>query len=441
MKNYLFLLFVSISIIGFSQEDFPINGAREKNHNSHAFINATLYVDAETIVSNGYLFIKEGRITYVGAKTKLPENCVVHDVNGKHIYPSFIDLYTSYGIEKVKKSPPSNYPQYNSLKKGAYSWNQAIKPEVNGIEMFADNEKSAEEYRNIGFGTVLSHQQDGIARGTSVLTNLASNSQHDNIVLEKAAAHYSFKKGSSMQAYPSSLMGCIALIKQTFLDAEWYHNSNEDKQKNLSLEAFTSTQSLPQIFEVRNKYSVLRADKIGDEYNLQYIFKGSGDEYQLLEEIKGTNGKLIVPLNFPKAYDVEDPYDARNVSLEEMKHWELAPSNPKFLEENQFVFALTADGLENKADFLKNLRKAVKRGLSKPQALKSLTQVPAEMMGIYTELGSLALGKQANFIITSGDVFEEGESIHQNWIKGQKHEISTLDLVDIRGKTFRRIDL
>ena len=433
MKNYLFLLFVSISILGFSQEDFPTNGVRDKNHNSHAFINATIHIDAETIVNNGYLFIQQGRITYVGGKNKLPENCVIHDVNGKHIYPSFIDLYTSYGMEEVKKSPRNNYPQYNSLKKGAYSWNQAIKPEVNGIEMFTDSDKSAKEYRNIGFGTVLSHQQDGIARGTSVLTNLASSSQHDNIVLEKAAAHYSFKKGSSRQAYPSSLMGCIALIKQTFLDAEWYHKSSEDKQKNLSLEAFTSTQSLPQIFEVRNKYSVLRADKIGDEFNVQYIFKGSGDEYQLLEEIKATNGKLIVPVNFPKAYDVEDPYDARHVSLEEMKHWELAPSNPKFLEQNQIVFALTADGLKKKSDFLKNIRKAVKMGLSKKQALKSLTQIPAEMMGVYADLGSLALGKQASFIITSGDVFEQGESIHQNWIKGQKHEVSAMDLVDIRG--------
>ena len=433
MKNYLFLIFASFSIIGFSQEDFPTNGVRDKNHNSHAFINATVYVDAETIVNDGYLFIKEGRITYVGPKTQLPENCVVHDVKGKHIYPSFIDLYTSYGVEKVKKSPHTNYPQYNSLKKGAYSWNQSIKPEVNGIEVFADNEKSAKEYRDIGFGTVLSHQQDGIARGTSALTNLAANSQHHNIVLEKAAAHYSFTKGTSRQAYPSSLMGCIALLKQTFLDAEWYHNSSEDKQRNLSLEAFTSTQSLPQIFDVRNKYSVLRADKIGDEFNVQYIFKGSGDEYQMMADMKATNGKFIVPLDFPKAYDVEDPYDARHVSLEEMKHWELAPSNPKFLEQNQIVFALTADGLKKKSDFLKNLRKAVKMGLSKKQALKSLTQVPAEMMGMYTELGSLALGKQANFIITSGDVFEQGESIHQNWIKGQKHEVSAMDLVDIRG--------
>ena len=105
--------------------------------------------------------------------------------------------------------------------------------------------------------------------------------------------------------------------------------------------------------------------------------------------MKATNGKFIVPLNFPKPYDVEDPYDARHVSLEEMKHWELAPSNPKFLEQNQIVFALTSDGLKKKSEFLKNLRKAVKMGLSKKQALKSLTQVPAEMMGVYKELGSL----------------------------------------------------
>ena len=103
MKNYLFLLFISFSIIGFSQEDFPTNGVRDKNHNSHAFINAIIHVDAETIVNDGYLFIKEGRITYVGSKTKLPENCVVHDIKGRHIYPSFIDLYTSYGMEEVKK--------------------------------------------------------------------------------------------------------------------------------------------------------------------------------------------------------------------------------------------------------------------------------------------------------------------------------------------------
>lgn len=433
MKNYLFLSFIFFSIIGFSQEDFPINGVRDKNHNSHAFINATLHIDADAVINDGYLFVKEGRITYVGPKTKLPKSCVVHDVNGKHIYPSFIDLYSSYGIEKAEASPRNDYPQYNSLKKGAYSWNQAIKPEVNGIDIFKDNEKLAKEYRNNGFGTVLSHQQDGIARGTSVLANLASNSQHENIILEKGAAHYSFKKGVSRQAYPSSLMGCIALLKQTFLDAEWYQNTLEEKQKNLSLEAFTATQTLPQIFEVRNKYSVLRADKIGDAFNVQYIFKGSGDEYQMVADMKATNGKFIVPLNFPKPYDVEDPYDARHVSLEEMKHWELAPSNPKFLEQNQIVFALTTDGLKKKSSFLMNLRKAVKMGLSKKQALKSLTQIPAEMMGVYKELGSLTIGKQANFLITSGDIFEKGESIHQNWIRGKKHEVSAMDLVDIRG--------
>jgi len=426
-------MFVTVSFSGFSQEDFPVNGVRTKNHNSHAFINAYLHIDGETTIDNGYLFIKEGRITYAGAKTKLPENCVVHDVAGKHIYPSFIDLYTSYGMKEVKKSPRNNYPQYKSLKKGAYSWNQAIKPEVNSIELFADDPKQAKEFRNIGFGTVLSHQQDGIARGTSVLANLASDSQHENIIIDKAAAQYSFKKGSSRQAYPSSLMGCIALLKQTFLDADWYHNSKEDKQKNLSLEAFSAIQTLPQIFDVRNKYSVLRADKIGDEFNVQYIFKGSGDEYQLIADMKATNGKFIVPVNFPKAYDVEDPYDARHVSLEEMKHWELAPSNPKFLEQYQIEFALTTDGLKKKSDFLKNLRKSVKTGLSKSQALKSLTQTPAEMIGIYDEMGSLSKGKQANFIITSGDLFEKGESIHQNWIKGNKHEVSPMDIVDIRG--------
>ena len=62
-----------------------------------------------------------------------------------------------------------------------------------------------------------------------------------------------------------------------------------------------------------------------------------------------------------------------------------------------------------------------------------MTQVPAEIIGAYAELGSLTTGKQANFLITSGDVFEQGESIYQNWINGQKHEVSAMDLLDIRG--------
>jgi hypothetical protein len=85
---------------------------------------------------------------------------------------------------------------------------------------------------------------------------------------------------------------------------------------------------LPQIFDANDKWNDLRADRIGDEFGVQYIIKAGGNEYQRIKEIKGTNASFIVPLNYPQAQDVEDPNDARFVSLTDLKHWEMAPTNP-----------------------------------------------------------------------------------------------------------------
>ena len=82
---------------------------------------------------------------------------------------------------------------------------------------------------------MLSHVQDGILRGTGSLVLLSEKSEHENIILPKAANYFSFKKGVSQQKNPSSLMGSIALIRQTFLDAEWYYA--QDNQTNLSYAA------------------------------------------------------------------------------------------------------------------------------------------------------------------------------------------------------------
>ncbi len=95
------------------------------------------------------------------------------------------------------------------------------------------------------------------------------------IVKEKASAHYSFSKGTSTQSYPGSVMGAVALLRQTYLDAAWYRNRPAGEGLNLSLEAWNANQSLPQIFEAGDKWSEIRADRIGDEFGVQYIIKGA----------------------------------------------------------------------------------------------------------------------------------------------------------------------
>src|SRR4029079_18111943 len=118
----------------------------------------------------------------------------------------------------------------------------------------------------IGFGTINSIYKDGIARGTSVIAMLGEGKENDFVLRDRAAANYSFDKGISTQDYPSSLMGSIALLRQTYYDAQWYANGGYKKEYNISLDAWNKTQNIPQIFEAGDKQNELRADKIGDEF-------------------------------------------------------------------------------------------------------------------------------------------------------------------------------
>ena len=62
-------------------------------------------------------------------------------------------------------------PQYNSKTKNGSGWNEAIHPETKATDMFAVSDKEADNYRKVGFGVVLSHQKNGIARGSGGFSN------------------------------------------------------------------------------------------------------------------------------------------------------------------------------------------------------------------------------------------------------------------------------
>ena len=74
--------------------------------------------------------------------------------------------------------------------------------------------KNAQTYLSNGFGSVLTHSQDGILRGVAAFVSLSNKTDNQNILISNAAAMYSFKK--CLHKNPTSLMGSIALIRQCF---------------------------------------------------------------------------------------------------------------------------------------------------------------------------------------------------------------------------------
>ena len=436
MKKILLFIFIIVhAFLVFSQETFMVNGPHNEDHNYYAFTHATIYIDYATKIDNATLLIKDGKIVAVGSKVELPADVVTYDLKGKHIYPSLIDIYSDYGLpETIKNNSRRRVPQFESNKKGAFNWNQAIHPETSAGSLFEVDNKKAIELRMLGFGTVLTHQQDGIMRGSSALVTVANDRANKVMIADKVANHLSFDKGSSTQNYPGSLMGAIALISQTYYDIDWLVNNRDVDEHNISLNALVDNWDLPQIFEANDKLNILRADKVGDEFEKQYIFKGKGDEYQRIEAIKATEGALILPVNFPEVYDDEDVYDALNVAYSDVKHWELAPYNLGIVAKNNIPFAITTADLKEKKVFFKNLRAAIQSGLSEEEALKALTYSPAQFINQYHKVGSLEEGKLANFIITSHDLFHDKNIIHENWIQGKQYIINNYNVIDIRGK-------
>jgi len=423
-----------------AQETFPVNGVADKRSGCYAFTNATIIKDAQTTVQNAILVIKDGKIVGVGIGISIPKDAVIIDCKDKYIYPSFIDIYTDYGVSTPQRQFGAggfnfNAPaQLTSNTKGAYGWNQAIKPETDAYKLFTIDDSKAKSLRDIGFGSVLTHVKDGIARGTGSVVTLANTKDNFVLIKDKASAHYSLNKGTSTQSYPSSMMGTIALLRQTYLDAQWYKTKPAKEGINISLQTWNDNQSLPQIFEADDKWNDLRADRIGDEFGVQYIIKGGGNEYQRIKEISDTKAAFIISLNYPQAQDVEDPNDARFVSLADMKHWELAPTNPAALEKANITFALTTSDLRDVKQFYSNLRKAFDYGLTETKALDALTKTPATLLNIYDKVGSLDAGKIANFIITSGPIFKESTTILQNWIQGDKYAVNESGWNEIKGQ-------
>lgn len=431
----LALSFLLGGISLFAQDYFPKNdGVKTKNNNYTAFTNAKIYVTPTQVIEKGTLLIQNGKVVQVGKSVSIPKNAVVEDLEGKSIYPSFVDIFSSFGVKLPEKaSGGGRSAQYGPEREGFY-WNDHIMPENNAINSFSYDSKKAEELRKAGFGAVNAHIQDGIARGTGLLVALNDEgSEAQRILSDKSAQYFSFEKSiAKSQSYPGSLMGAMALIRQLYYDMDWYSKGNVDT-KDRSLEALIANKGLTQIFAAGDNGNVLRADKIGDLFGIQYAILAGGDEYERIEDIKASNAKLILPLNFPDAYDVSNPYQAQYIALKDMRHWNLAPSNPKVLADNGVEFSITLHDLKSPSDLKEKLMKAITYGLSKTKALEALTTVPANILGMSGQIGSLQSGSQANFLITSGEIFDEGTILYENWVQGNKSIIQSMDLVDIRG--------
>lgn len=425
MRIILLSLFLLPGLIR-AQTTAPPSHVRDSAPKAYAFTNAVLHTDARTVVAKATLLIRNGEVIAAGTGVSIPADAVVRDLNGLHIWPALIEPYSDLGVAA------STSEERKAENKGARHWNGALRADARAHELFKADPEKAAKLREQGYGLVIAHRMDGIARGTSAAIALNDEAPVKSVVQPDAAAHLSFRKGSSPDNYPSSLMGSIALLRQALLDARW-HEQAASKEADAVLEALAAQIKGRIVTEANDRNDVLRWSRLLGEFQLKAIVKGAGDEYARLPEIKAAGLPLIIPFAQPEAYDVEDPYDALEVSYARLKHWELAMRNAFLLDSVGVSYSLTTHGRKELKDIWKDLRKLVASGLDSAKAIEKLTTEPARLFGLDQRYGGLRPGMRASFLITSQHLLHEKNTIHETWVEGRRFVIDDADRPNLLG--------
>src|SRR5690554_696748 len=301
MKNtpFLLIMFTFYELGLWSQTTTSAIGIKDKQSIYTLFKDAVVHSEPGKADTLSFLIYKNS-IVSIGFTSDLniPENTVIQNWEGYHIYPSFIEFNSGYGL-------PLKYNTDKSENRSVY-WNDAIHPEVDATNVFSPDDKAAEVLQKMGFGYAVPHIKDGIMRGTSLLVQTGKGPASEHLLKSRTPSHLSLQKGSSNQDYPKSLMGAIALLRQVYYDLEWYKAAS-NKTGNFSLDALINNADLPTCFESSDKYDIVRLARIADEFDKRFILIDAGDAYQIHDlNLKWTDA-IVAPLNFPKPYDMSDP--------------------------------------------------------------------------------------------------------------------------------------
>ncbi|MDP6529341.1 MAG: amidohydrolase family protein [Gemmatimonadota bacterium] len=383
---------------------------------------------------SGTILVRDGRIVALGTMVEIPPGAVVHDLGGFMVYPGLVESYLRL---------PATQPDAGKADGGkdtAPAGPNARNPRVHAARRAADllplPDDLRGEMRRAGFTTALVAPGDGIFRGAAAVVSLGDGDAASRVLVPEAAQVHAFEHGRwGDRTYPNSLMGAIALSRQCLHDARWHrdawaawreHGDEADRPAaSAALDALlpVAEGARPLLSESEDLRMLPRVLDFAREFGARpIVISGASDEYRrpdrVAEWLADAGASLVLSLNFPPPPAWEGDDEEPAVELDALIHWERAPSNPGIVERAGIPFAATTQGLPARADVRARLREAIRHGLSERAALASLTTEAARVVGLADRVGTLAPGKDANFIVTDGPLFAKGTKIVETWVEG-----------------------
>ena len=406
--------------------------------NVYAIRGARLVTAAGAPIESGTLVIRGGLIEAVAANAAVPADAEVIDGKGLTVYPGLIDL----GNTRSADQPAPQMPQNLNTTAEVERWKrtQILKPEARAADAVKVDDGELSRLAAAGITSVLALPAGEVISGQSALVNVAAPPEQPQIgniveprrglllVRAPVAFHVSFpeRPRAGGNAYPESLMGVIAFVRQAFLDAQ-HHREIARKPQLKSSEAADDPAldalqpavdgKVPVAFEANEAREILRALRLACDLKLQPMVTGAREAAAVAADLKARNVRVVYSLNYPQrprslAPDADEPMQTLRTRAE-------APKVPGELARAGVSFAFSSSGLNEPKDFVRNAARAVKAGLPEDAAIRALTIEAAAIAGVNDRLGSLEKGKTANVIVTDGSLFDEKTMVKRVFVEGR----------------------
>jgi imidazolonepropionase-like amidohydrolase len=417
-----------------------IAGASAYTPAATAIRGARLVTAAGAPIAIGTIVFRDGVIEAVGDHVRVPSGAAVIDGAGLTVYPGLIDMGSSAGLEL----PAVPQPAETRTIEDAQRWKRSrvFRPDLAAADHLRLDAPELGRLVEAGITTVLATPGGLVVKGQSALVNVVGpgaapqigkvgdEGRGLQIVRAPVALHLEFPATIPGDGYPVSMLGAIAFVRQSFLDAQHqalsaaYHRRQGGASRPPGYEpALDALQPalarrMPVAFDADLAREIRRALAVAREFGLLPVIAGGREADQVIPDLKGTDARVIFSLSFP-ARSPALPAGA-DEPLRELRARASARRAPAALERGGVLFAFSSAGLRDPRDLVRNAAQAVREGLSAERAIRALTIDAAHIAGAADRLGSLEPAKIANMIVTDGDLFDDRTRIRHVFVGGRQ---------------------
>ncbi|MEZ6037099.1 MAG: amidohydrolase family protein [Planctomycetota bacterium] len=401
----------------------PHNGPRPVAPGWYALRNARIVTEPGREIARGTIVLRDGMIAAVGADVTAPAGATVVDCAGLTVYPGLIEPFVATDVPALDATTTDQH------------WNPMVQPQRNALDgaLLAEGDRNG--LRALGFAAAAVAPSGGILKGTAAVILIDEPSETDKPRVLRRAAYAVASLQTNRGGYPNSEMGAIAVLRQSLADGLWYERSQKAvtrdaalaahaPQPSAALQAIADQRDLPLWCDTQNELQALRLLDVAAEFERRAVIVGSGMEFRRLAALREAGAAVIVPLQLPDAPDVSTAALAERTSLRQLQSWEQAPTNSFRLLDAGLEVAWTTARLKDRKEFAARVRDARQHGVTAAQALAAVTTVPARLLGVDAQLGTIAPGKLANLAVLEGELFGEKAVVRDVWVGGVRHVVS-----------------